>query len=191
MAIDPVDQLHTDLGFAAVAPQLRAVSGVCDKLEKLQAKASSKGGFAAYKQFLERCVRQIQADEDLYLSGWHVVAHGASDDEYTFVLESNYDNGYGFSRPNVTGTAIEAADRRGIKWEEELPEINRWHGASRSRAGSRTRTNCRTQRPWPAHSTSSISGAGTGQRLHLTRMSALASANAASAGWGAMLTSGR
>ena len=66
MASDPVDQLHTDLGFAAVAPQLRAVSGVWDKLAKLQAKArASKGGFAAYKQFLERCVRQIQADEDL------------------------------------------------------------------------------------------------------------------------------
>src|ERR1035437_1447523 len=129
MTLDPIDQLHTDLGFAAVAPQLRAVSGVWNKLEKLQAKArAGKSGFAAYKQFLERCVRQIQADEDLYLSGWHVVAHGASDDEYTFVLESNYDNGYGFSRPNVTGTAIEAADRRGIKGEEELPEINRWEG---------------------------------------------------------------
>jgi hypothetical protein len=66
MTIDPVDQLHTDLGFAAVAPQLRAVTGVWDKLAKLQAKArAGKGGFAAYKQFLERCVRQIQADEDL------------------------------------------------------------------------------------------------------------------------------
>jgi hypothetical protein len=66
MAIDPVEQLHADLGFAAVAPQLRAVSGVWDKLEKLQAKArASRSGFAAYKQFLERCVRQIQADEDL------------------------------------------------------------------------------------------------------------------------------
>jgi hypothetical protein len=47
MAIDSVEQLRTDLGFAAVAPQLRAVSGVWDKLEKLQAKArASKGGFA-------------------------------------------------------------------------------------------------------------------------------------------------
>ena len=32
MAMDPVDQLHTDLGFAAVEPQLRAVSGVWETL---------------------------------------------------------------------------------------------------------------------------------------------------------------
>lgn len=58
-----IDDLHAELNFDTWKPELQKIAGVWSTLEKLQQKATDPRGVSAYRNYLQRCVNNLEAND--------------------------------------------------------------------------------------------------------------------------------
>lgn len=81
MSAEAIAALHEELGFERWQDELRKVSGVWANLQNLRKKAKDAQGVKAYRSYLERCIRNLEAHDIEYGEGeviarsqeWHAL----------------------------------------------------------------------------------------------------------------------